>query len=381
MKSERGTTLIELLRKYNPATFPVGDTGMDSFEDTPQDANVRVPSATKRNLAEGKRCPDEISNVQQRRGLVRCRCATPFRYFLDGCRRAYYLCDMATASGTVVPILAGQISSAVVQRDKDTGRVSLYRHARRSLLLLPTGGNGLNREDAEEICRVIEQSSSTVPITAKCIEVRHQDKPQDDSLAHINMEMQALEIEFLEEMTASREISDDSMILVDGALQFQRANDPNRAFLRYAVGVSKRFNLHLCNLIGKNKEIGTHLLNLQNVGDRTTAFRLKDDRSKVDYAFWYMRIHPREKMRFPFAGIVKIEKALVDPTEREDGVPSDVVDFISSYVLLERSVCPYGVDFRWASHLYPIYLTEQVQKRKFVGDHFFRTLLRRKIQA
>lgn len=170
------------------------------------------------------------------------------------------------------------------------------------------------------------------------------------------------------------------MIVVDGALQFQRANDPNRAFLRYAVGVAKRFNLHLCNLIDRNKEIGPHLLNLQNVGERTTAFRLKDDRSKIDYAFWYMRIHPREKMRFPFAGIVKIEKALVDPTEREEGMTSDTVDFISSYVLLERTVCPYGLDFRWASHLYPIYLTEQVQKRKFISDHFFRTLLRRKVK-
>jgi len=380
MKSGQTTTLIELLRKYNPATFPVGDTGLDSFQDIPQDANLRMPQATKKNLAEGKRCPDEITNVQQRHGLDRCRAASPFRYFLDGCRRAYYLCDMATASGTVVPILAGQISSAVVQRDKGTGRVSLYRHERRSLLLLPTGGHGLNREDTDEICRIIDQSFSNVRISAKCIEVRHQDKPQDDALAHINMEMQALEIMFLEEMATSREICDDSMIVVDGALQFQRPSDPHRAFLRYAIGVSKRFNLHLCNLIARNKEIGPHLLGLHNVGDRTTAFRLKDDRSKVDYAFWYMRIHPREKMRFPFAGIVKIEKALVDPQEREDGLASDVVDFISSYVLLERTVCPYGLDSRWASHLYPIYLTEQVQKRKFVSDHFFRTLLKRKVE-
>ncbi|MEW6663582.1 MAG: hypothetical protein AB1512_00005 [Thermodesulfobacteriota bacterium] len=188
-----------------------------------------------------------------------------------------------------------------------------------------------------------------------------------------------MEVSFLEEMANNGIIQQGRMIVVDGALQFQRVRDERRSCLRYAVGISKRFNLHLKGMIGRTHEIGAHLINLRHVGDRTSAFLLKEQHSGTRYAFWYLRIQPMEKMPFPFAGIVKVEKVLIDQREREDGLSRDVVDNISRYVLLERTVSPYGMDFRWASHIYPIYLTEQLQRRKFVSDHFYRTLLRRKV--
>ncbi|MBI5207531.1 MAG: hypothetical protein HY934_07040, partial [Candidatus Firestonebacteria bacterium] len=72
------------------------------------------------------------------------------------------------------------------------------------------------------------------------------------------------------------------------------------------------------------------------------------------------------------AGIVKVEKVLVTENEKEDGLQSDEINNISRCLLLEKSVCSYGNDSRWASHIYPIYLTEQIQKNKFISDYIFK---------
>ncbi|RJR54775.1 MAG: hypothetical protein C4576_00480 [Desulfobacteraceae bacterium] len=375
------TTLFGLLKRYNPDTFPVIPSNPEEFDEIPQDGNIRPDDVARSELGEyATRLRDEITNVLDRAGPPIARSSSPLIYFLDGCRRAYYLCDMATPSGSMVPILAGQISSAVLERSRETGRVSLRRHENRGLLLLPVGGAGINQEDASAIKEVVDRSFPRQKLNVMFIKLRHEEEPRNDALARLNTEMQSLEVSFLEEMANEGTIQQRSMIVVDGALQFQRVRDERRACLRYAIGISKRFNLHLKGMVGRTHEIGAHLIKLRHVGDRTSAFLLKEQHSGTRYAFWYLRIQPMERMPFPFAGIVKVEKVLVDQREREDGLSRDVVDNISRFVLLERTVSPYGVDFRWASHIYPIYLTEQLQRRKFVSDHFYRTLLKRKVQ-
>lgn len=371
-------TLFDLFKKFNPDTFPVSPSNPENFDESPQDADVKVDDIVKTELGEyNTRSRDLISNVFHKSGPNITRHNSPFLFFLDGCRRAYYLCDIATSSGKMLPILAGQVSSAVIKRSKDTGHVSLFRHETKGLLLLPVGGGGINSEDAKAIKSVIDESFSEQNLTAKCIDMRHDDEPKNDSLAHLNMEMQSLEIKFLEEMTNDGIIYQNRIIVVDGALQFQNIRKERRSCLRYAVGISKRFNLRLKHIISKTREVGTHLINLKNVGDRTSAFLLKTSDAK--YSFWYLRIHPLQRTFSPFAGIVKIEKVLVDEKEQEYGLPTDVVDNISLYVLLERNVNPYGIDLRWASHIYPIYLTEKIQHNKFVSDYFYRTVLKRKV--
>ncbi len=375
-----GCTLFDLLRKYNPHTYPVFNYRLESLDEETQDAgwseqhvvrNVRGedahPSVTEiRNVADG--------------GPSFCRDNSYFSYFLDGCRRAYYLCDMATKSGAMLPIIAGQVSSAVLKRARDSGKVGLKRHDKRGILLLPVGGNALNSDDADEIKRVVDASFASDGMTVMPITIRHPDNPKNDALAKLNMEMQNLEIQFLEELAVSGQIGQENMVIVDGALQFQNIGKDHIANLRYAVGLSKHFNLHLRNVISKDREIGTLLIDLKEVGDRTIGFRLRLD-SGMQYAFWYLRIRSRAHLDFPFAGIVKLEKVLVTTKEKEDGLPSDVIDNISRCVLLERTVSPYGMDFRWASHIYPIFLSEQIQKKKFTTDYFFKSILRRKVQA
>ena len=63
-----------------------------------------------------------------------------------------------------------------------------------------------------------------------------------------------------------------------------------------------------------------------------------------------------------------------------DGLDSSVVDNISLWLLNEGSPTCYGRDERWASHLYPVYLTETLIKASFESDLVFISNFKRKFQ-
>jgi hypothetical protein len=371
--------LLDLIKKYNQNIFPVAVHTTLDIDNIPQDVDMRFVVSNKK-CAEHGRDASEITYVPSRfreSGVQLTNIKTPFRYFLDGCRRVYHLGDMATRSGNIVPLIAGQYSSAVIERN-NTAMVSLYKHRRQSIIIIPSGAYGLDREDAEELVSEINQRFAGQDFVAQSLDMklnkRLNEKPQDKSIAKINMAMQELEIQYLEDLTSKKMIDEDKMVIVDGVLQFRQFKNKNRAFLRYALGVAKTFDLYLEDYVEKHKQIGAHLLNLKKVGERTSCFLLHDDMAKMDYVFWYLRI--QKPIGYPFAGIIKVQKALVDKHEYDDGISSESIDYLSSYLLRERNVSAYGLDFRWASHLYPIYLTEQIQKQKFINDYFFYSLLK-----
>ncbi len=102
---------------------------------------------------------------------------------------------------------------------------------------------------------------------------------------------------------------------------------------------------------------------------RTRAYR--SDYAGNTVAHWYVRIHHQQHMANPLDGVVKVSRLACDLHEKENGLPQDLVDHISQYLIRERSVSPYGADRRWASHLYPIYLTEEYLKSRFLSDLAF----------
>jgi len=374
----------DLLEKYvnRHNIFEIASPLLEEPESIPQDSEAGRKPLYAKESAERHRLATEITNVKDKEIPV-ARSSSPFQYFLDGCRRTYHLCDLSTNSGHIVPLIAGQFSSAIVKRDNETGNISLYKHDRQGIVVILSGGGGLNGEDAKELANKIEERAVVTGqrFYAKDVPLKLVDnkaeKPQDKAIAQIQMEMHSLEIRYLEDMTTQKEIDDDKMIIVDGPLQFRLPKHHNRAFLEYAIGVSKSFNLYLENVVEKHKQIGSHLLKLEKPGDRTSAFILEDDTSKMYYAYWYLRIQPRWRMNYPFSGIIRVEKALIDPQEKEDRkISSDTIDYLSCYLLIERHANPYGSDFRWASHLYPIYLSERIQKEKFLSDHYFYSLLK-----
>lgn len=75
-----------------------------------------------------------------------------------------------------------------------------------------------------------------------------------------------------------------------------------------------------------------------------------------------------------FDGILKIEKILVTDEQIESGLDTEEVNLISANIVNERNPVCYGADFRWANHLYPIYVTETYAKSKYLSNTLFLNL-------
>lgn len=87
---------------------------------------------------------------------------------------------------------------------------------------------------------------------------------------------------------------------------------------------------------------------------------------------WYIRLRDRKHTRSAFDGIVKVEKLLTTHDELTCGhMASYEIDTLSAYILNERYPACYGSDSRWASHIYPVYLTEQYIKSKYLSTESF----------
>ena len=89
------------------------------------------------------------------------------------------------------------------------------------------------------------------------------------------------------------------------------------------------------------------------------------------YAVWYVRIHPVERTRTAFSGIVKVEKILLEDAFETQIMESSTVDMLSAMLINERTPTCYGADLRWANHIYPVYLTEQYVKASYISTETF----------
>lgn len=198
--------------------------------------------------------------------------------------------------------------------------------------------------------------------------------PVNAAIAKANSMMHDMEIDILSQMVHSGTLEPDRMLIVDGPLQFIRQDNGGAEFadLFYnVIGVSKSFDPMLPTASSKAKrggtQIGAELLKLE-YGERTPVFMKENNRHRK-FGCWYLRIRPRNRVSNPLEGIIKIEKMAV--VEDEEGLDTSVVDNISLSLLNECSPTCYGRDQRWASHLYPIYLTETLIKSTFESDLVF----------
>ena len=235
----------------------------------------------------------------------------------------------------------------------------------------------INDEDFQEIRERILATATARSINLDIVQYKVEKTkdslPVKSAIAKANAIMHEMEIGILNDLVHSKTLETGRMLIVDGPLQFigQDTGKNEFADLFYnVVGVSKNFNPMLLTSEkskGKARQIGPELLELE-YGERTPVF-LKENSRKRRYGFWYLRIRPRDSVSNPFEGIIKIEKmAVVDDAE---GLDSTVVDNISLSLLHEGVPTCYGRDARWASHLYPIYLTETFIKSSFESDVVF----------
>lgn len=299
-----------------------------------------------------------------------------FSFFMDGSRRTYKIGDIVIDGGKkIYPVVIAQIRAGCTERD---GAKKLHSHQtilRKNLLLLSDKINTVDfKEIQQRLMRTAVAKEMFLEVVSYRFESEKHNVPVNAAIAKANSMMHDMEIEILSNMVKSGSLDTDRMLVVDGPLQFLRQDTGKPEFpdLFYnVIGVSKSFNPML-PASGKSKrggtQIGAELLKLE-YGERTPVFMKENDRGRR-FGVWYLRIRPKNRVSNPLEGIIKIEKMALEDYY-DSGIPTDIIDIISLSLLNECSPTCYGRDERWASHLYPIYLTETLIKSTFESDLVF----------
>lgn len=302
------------------------------------------------------------------------RAFSNFAFFMDGSRRTYKIGDIVIDGKKIYPVVVAQIRAGCTERDDEKKLHSHQRILRKNLLLV---SDKVNLVDFKEIQQRITRTKVAQAMFLEVVDYRFEPEkhniPVNAAIAKANSMMHDMEIEILSNMVKSGVLDPDRMLVVDGPLQFLRQDTgkPEFADLFYnVIGVSKSFNPMLPTSSKSKRggtQIGAELLNLK-YGERTPVL-LKENNRGRRFGVWYLRIRPTKRVSNPLEGIIKIEKMASE--DDDNGIRTDVVDTISLSLLNECSPTCYGRDERWASHLYPIYLTEALVKSTFESDLVF----------
>lgn len=280
-----------------------------------------------------------------------------FRYFCDGSIKTYFL-GTVLESDRSYPLELTQIGSAIVHRKSD-GSLQAARLERHILLLVPySDGTGISQTLLAGLRRLEKPFFKVVDVAVPDpLSERRQD-PRDKSGAKARFEMHMLEKRLIEQFSPAR--GADEWTILDGGVRKGDFVDLDRT-----IGVAKSFDRTPTFTVRKGnkgtirKDISRLLSGLE-FGNRTVAFFAHGAR----VAFWYVRLRPQGEVDYPLMGVVKVEI----PTPDQKPIPADLADLLSSALIGERNVTPFGLDKRWHAHLYPIFQAERVIKSNFFTE-------------
>ncbi len=322
--------------------------------------------------------PFETNKSKKKRAIdlsLEDRTYSGFSYFMDGSRRTYKIGDMVIDGKKIYPVVVAQVRAGCTERDEQK---KLHTHGEvvwKNLLLLSDRLNEVDfAEIKQRICKTQMAKKLKLDVIQYHFDPMQDSVPVNSAIAKANAMMHGMEIDILNRMVHSGTLKPDRMLIVDGPLQFIVEDDGTAEFADMfynVVGVSKSVDPMLPTSSKAKRggtQIGAELLKLA-YGERTPVF-LKENKRHRKFGCWYLRIRPQNRMTNPLQGIIKIEKMAV-AEDREDGIDSSVVDNISLSLLNEGAPTCYGRDERWASHLYPVYLTETLIKSSFASDLVF----------
>jgi hypothetical protein len=361
-------TLFDIFRKKNIPLYQNESLDLDHYYQEPyQDNDSDTYDMAEPFETDKQKRKRRIDIESERQGI------SYFSFFMDGSRRTYKIGDIVLSGKQIFPVVVAQV------RAGSTHRMSkgVHKHIvnQKNLLLI---SSVVNDVDFEEIKLRIQRSVFAQHMGLEVVQYRFdRDRdilPVNSAIAKANSVMHTMEIDILTRMVTSNVLHPTQMLVVDGPLQFIAQDTGKDAFadLFYnVIGVSKTPDPML-PISEKTKrggtQIGAQLLHL-GYAERTPVFHKQNARGRV-FGCWYLRLRPPEMLKNPLEGIVKVEKMAVRE-EYDDGLASDVVDNISRSLLEECSPTCHGKDERWASHLYPVYLTEVMIKSLFWSDISF----------
>lgn len=318
-----------------------------------------------------------------------------FQYFLDGSRHTFKIDDIGIGK-KIFPIIAGQIIVGCCKR-KDRDTFKCWQLNNKIVMAMPDdyddddGGENFCRSFCETInSKVIDKISKLKDLQLginKLLLYRTNINPQEQGrdnykhrgIACIQNEMTDEEQLMVERLCKVGKLHNESWLIKDGSLEynpsFSNLNrtqwDNLRSNYQHVVGVSKLFDPELLPDFEGNRLSKT----IANLGpyERTKVYRYESDHKggKSYFAVWYVRLRNHDFRETHFSDIVKCEMVLMD---ENDKLETDKVDMISANLIREAYPVCYGVDIRWANHLYPIFLTESFCKSKYVDSNIILNL-------
>lgn len=307
-----------------------------------------------------------------------------FKYFLDGSRRIFKVDDISY-NNNVFPILAGQIGvgcckkiDKVVSSDAISLKIVIalpdiaYRDEWESEIFFSQLKNKLNDNNTlnKKLGRYIDDI--LVYKTDK------DEKYEKKGIAKIQDYMVEQEKLSVANMANANKLNHESYLIKDGSIEYKYIPD-NKLNLtvqrvqnnyKYVIGVSKSFDPTKCYVKGggTNSDFIAGLKPYERTPVYMYHSKIAGD---VYFAIWYLRLRDAKYTNNVFDGVLKIEKLVVNQEEIDGGVDSETIDHISASLINERNPVCYGGDFRWANHLYPIYLTESYIKSQYLSNNLF----------
>ena len=290
----------------------------------------------------------------------------PFRYFLDGSAKTYFI-GTVIEQDRAVPVHIAQIGvAAILREDNGTIRTAAVRH--QILLLVPKGqlsyGEQLEglvgRMDPTRYVFVDAEARDTLADQAGGRE------PRSRAPHRANGYMRNLEIQVAREL----ERPQSHWLVVDGNPGSEMQEWRRGELLAVAKQFSRDQFFSIRANRGSRRKISLYqLLADLPVAHRTAAFSVQG--GKV--VRWYVRLRgERGQLEYPLMGVVKVEL----PNPGGEAVPTERIDMLSQAVVAERSETPHGRDPRWHAHLYAIYLAEQAIKNRFLSSEVLKAGLR-----
>lgn len=287
------------------------------------------------------------------------------RYFVDGSTKTYFIGTLLEQDRST-PVQLSQVGAAMVVRE-DNGRLRVAERKRTLLLTLEKS------QVSDPLWMALESALANVPGYKLCdsatgnryadaLELRDS-RPRGAHRA--NWHMREMEVELAQ--AVPREA--DAWLVMDGSLGNEFENWSGGPL----IGVAKSFRRDHRFEIGSGpraQKVNLYkLLTGLRENQRTAVFPRNNEGRIV---FWYVRIRPQKGLDYPLMGVVKVEM----PNPKREPVDSQLVNRISSWLVAERTVTPYGRDPRWHAHLYPMYVAEQVIGSLFYSEAVLKSGIR-----
>lgn len=358
--------ILELLQKANFRCYAPKDSNLPHFEE--YEDNKRMFSNSFEN-------PKPSSNQISIQDLSP-NDSQIFKFFIDGSMRTTLVGHVVDGKSSFLPIFIAQVAVAVTELESKGIRIEEYRS--KNIFFFPDAFSEKDNNDVKN-CVTDAANSSRCPLDFEFLFyiVDQITEPIAKARQSALSSMHKMEIDLIKHLADSEKIKREKMLMIDGSLQFYDNLDQAREAFRNVVGVAKSFDLHKRIGRGRNsKQVGAVVAGLRQ-RHRTPVWKVGESDHTPTVGAWYLRLHsPTHIAGLGIEdGVVKLEVFPEKGPGNIEPIETSKCDLISRNVLALRHPTTPSFDSRWASHLYPIHLTERYIRTRFRDDRTVKAYL------